>query len=647
MCGLAGILDFASGATPDGGLLQAMTDRLLHRGPDGSGIYANGPIGLAHRRLSIIGIEGGGQPIHNEDSTVWVAFNGEIFNYIELRAELIDAGHRFYTDTDTEVLVHLYEEHGPGFLERLNGQFAIALWDVPRQRLLLARDHAGILPLFYTNDSGRVLFASEVKALVPALSRSLEIDPKGIDQIMTFWGAVPPTSVFRGISQLQPGEVRIFDRNGSKSRLFWDWSFPTSRDSYAKDSLQDLTEQLRHHLIEATRIRLRADVPVGAYLSGGLDSSALTACMHSLGADLRTFSIQFDSDEHDESSHQQLMVRHLGANNSQVTCRTEDIAESFVRSIAHTESPILRTAPIPMALLSGLVRDKGYKVVLTGEGADEVLGGYDLFKETKIRQFWSRYPDSEIRPLLLRRLYPYLKTSPGQAGGFLQSFFGVGIEQPDLAYFSHLPRWLTTAKCKDFWSAELKAERESASVEEEFRETLPAEFDQWHPFNRAQYIEAKTLMSGYLLCSQGDRMLMSNSVEGRFPYLDHRLMEFANSLPPKLKMRGLKEKYLLKRATATMLPTDITKRHKQPYRAPDIPAFNTKTGRELVHTYLSDESIRKSGYFDPKRVQLLRTKAESGRALGNRDNMAYVAILSTQVWHDLFIDNGLSTIAGP
>jgi len=637
MCGIAGLLNLEPGPIPSRKLLQSMADKLRHRGPDGTGFYSDQHIGLAHTRLSIIDLATGGQPIHNEDKTVWVIFNGEIFNYIELRAELEKTGHRFYTQSDTEVLVHLYEEYGPAFVDYLNGQFAIALWDIPNRTLYLTRDRPGILPLFYTQQSGQLIFASEIKAILPALDSAPQLNRRALDQLMTFWAPVSPETVFQGIFEVSPGEIiTIRDKRLNRNK-YWDWTYPNDGD-YRTESESQLAEELHSLLIDATQIRLRSDVPVGAYLSGGLDSSVLTSIIHHHGGvPLRTFSIGFEDRSLDETAFQEKLIEHLHADHSSIYCKYSDIGEDFIHTIWHTESPVLRTAPVPMKMLSGLVRNQNYKVVLTGEGSDEALGGYDIFKEAKIRWFWSRHPQSKLRPILLKRLYPYLDVSPGKAQRYLQIFFGEALDQPDLPYFSHIPRWSTTAKCKDLFSDTMK-EHVSDDPIETILNTLPQTFMKWHPFNRSQYIEAKSLMAGYLLSSQGDRMLMSNSIEGRFPYLDHRVIEFANRIPPKLKMKVLNEKYILKRATGHYLPARIVKRDKQPYRAPDIPAFFSGSLPEYAEELLSSRKIQDYGYFNDKKVLLLIKKIQKGRAIGNRDNMALVGILSTQLWHHHFIE---------
>lgn len=637
MCGIAGI-HHREWAPADHAALSRMTSMLHHRGPDGVGYHHDGPVGLGHTRLSIIDLEGGAQPIPNEDHSVWVVFNGEIFNYVELRRDLIASGHSFRTHTDTEVIVHLYEQYGDEFLHHLNGQFAIALWDARRRRLLLARDRAGILPLFYARTGDRLLFASEIKAILAAREQSPRMNPAALDQLMTFWAPVKPATVFDGIDELPPGEMLVVDETGMRRHRYWDWQFPEDPADYHRGSEDELAARLYELLADATRIRLRADVPVGAYLSGGLDSSVLVALIrrHGDGVPLRTFSIGFEDKGLDEQGYQDEMIRHAGTDHTRILCRNEDIAEKFTDVIWHTESPILRTAPAPMFLLSGLVRDQGYKVVLTGEGSDEVLGGYDLFKEAKIRQFWARYPRSQRRPLLLQRLYPYLNLSGDRAPSYLREFFGTGLDRPDQPGFSHLPRWTTTVKCKEFLSPDWRVG--STAAEESLEATLPDALGRWHPFNRAQYVEAKSLMAGYLLSSQGDRMLMAHSVEGRFPYLDHRVIEFANRLPPRFKMKVLNEKYLLKKTMRPLLPPAIVDRYKQPYRAPDIPAFFGGTSPDYLELVLSEAALRRYGYFDPARVGLLIRKIRAGRAIGYKDNMALVGILSTQIWHHLFIE---------
>jgi asparagine synthase (glutamine-hydrolysing) len=636
MCGIAGLWFRDSARVADRAALTRMIAAIPHRGPDGTGFHLEPGVALGHARLSIIDLGGGAQPIHNGDETVWITYNGEIFNYIELRQDLLARGHKFYTQSDTEVIVHLYDEYGDEFVQHLNGQFSFALWDRRKRRLLLVRDRAGILPLYYAEVNGTVVFGSEVKALIASGLVQPALDPDGFDELMTFWAPLAPRTVFAGVSQVAPGEMIVLDERGLARRRYWHWEFPHARD-LRRDDPRKLMRELEEILGDATQIRLRADVPVGAYLSGGLDSSSLVALLKQrVPKTLQTFSIGFDDAGLDESAHQREVVRHLDTNHNHIQCSLADIARDFSSTIRHSESPILRTAPAPMRMLSGLVRRNGVKVVLTGEGADEVLGGYDIFKESKVRQFWAQQPQSKWRPGLLKRLYPYLDLTTEQSAAYLKEFFGVGLSNPADPCFSHLPRWATTAQCKLFWSDEFR-KRVSGDAAGRLRDALPAELAGWHPFNRSEYLEAKTLLPSYLLSSQGDRMLMANSVEGRFPFLDHRLIEFATKLHPRYKMRTLREKWLLKETMRPHLPASILSRHKQPYRAPDAAAFLGPGTPEYVTELTSHSTIAQYGYFDPVKVSRLIAKLARSKGVSARDNMAFIGVLSTQLWHATFV----------
>ena len=638
MCGIAGILSSATARVPERDELTAMIGRLNHRGPDGTGFLLDGPVGLAHARLSIIDVAGGQQPIHNEDRKIWVVFNGEIFNYLELRSDLEAQGHRFYTQSDTEVIVHLYEEHGERFVEYLNGQFAIALWDMRRQTLVLARDRTGIRPLFYTESAGRLIFASEIKALFALSDVSRRIRPQALAEIGTYWSALAPQTAFDGVLSLPPGHMMVVTDGVQRIRRYWDWVFPTSAARTGRTELE-YADELRELLIDAVKLQLRADVPVGAYLSGGLDSSIIASIIRNFtDTPLRTFSLTFDDAEFDESAHQRELVEYLRTDHTSIRCTRADIAAGFPRTIFHTETPIVRTAPTPLMLLSGHVRASGYKVVLTGEGADEVFGGYDIFKEAKIRRFMARSPQSSMRPRILERLYPYLKHSPATGRAFTEAFFKDGMEHLAEPYFAHIPRWTTTQRIGRFFSDDMRAAIGQWDPYAAIMETLPPAIRSWIPMGQDQYVEAHTLMSGYLLCSQGDRVAMANSIEGRFPFLDHRVIEFANRLPPQLKMRGLTEKYLLKKSMAGLLPETVRNRTKQPYRAPDSQSFfDAGQPVDYVADLFAASKISAAGYFDAGATAKLFEKCRAGRAIGFADNMAFVTILSTMLLHEQFI----------
>ncbi|MGE5207444.1 MAG: asparagine synthase (glutamine-hydrolyzing) [Chlamydiota bacterium] len=636
MCGIAGICSSISQEKIDQRLLETMTQLIRHRGPDEWGVHAEAGIGLANVRLSIIDLHSGHQPMHNEDGSVWITFNGEIFNYVELRQELIARGHRFATQSDTEVVLHLYEEKGEDCVHDLNGQWGLAIWDGRERKLFLSRDRLGVRPLFYTLADGKLIFGSEIKAIFahPAVRR--ELDLLALDQIFTFWFTLPPRTIFRDICELPPGHSLVFKNGNVSTHRYWQLDF--ENDAGCDRPEQEYAEELRALLLDATRIRLRSDVPVGAYLSGGLDSTIVTALIrHFSSAQLRTFSVAFTARELDESRFQQEAIAHLGTAHEQVSCGYGDIAAVFPAVIWHTEKPVIRAAPAPMYLLSRLVRDSGFKVVLTGEGADEVFGGYDIFKEAKIRRFWAAQPGSLRRARLLRRLYPYQNRLQQQSDAYLQSFFRIRPEGMASPFFSHLPRWELTARLKFFLSEEVKAALGGYDCLAELAAQLPDDYSQWHSFCRAQYLEAAYLLPAYILSSQGDRVGMAHAVECRHPYLDYRIVELGARMPPQLKMKVLNEKYILKRAFGHLLPSSIAKRPKQPYRAPDGRSFFTGTTPEYVEHQLSAGAIRSSGLFDARSVGALTEKFKAGRAIGVKDDMALIGILSTQLVMDKFI----------
>jgi asparagine synthase (glutamine-hydrolysing) len=637
MCGIAGILVRSpSAAPPRREELERMAGALRHRGPDELGLYRDRHAGLAHARLSVIDLATGQQPLANEDGTLWTVFNGEFFNYVELRAELEGRGHGFATRSDTEVAVHAYEEWGDDCFARFNGQWAIALWDARARRLVLARDPFGVRPLHTLEHAGRLYFASEVKALYaadPTIPRAL--DPVGIDQTFTFWSVVAPVTPFRGVTELPPGTMRTIDAAGDRER-------PTHalriEPSFA-GTIDDAAAALRGALDAATRLRVvRSDVPVGSYLSGGLDSSLIAALARAeLGERLHTFSLRFEDAEYDETDFQRLVAGALGSTHHEVVVRRGDIARAFPDVVAHAERPLLRTAPAPLFLLSRLVRDSGMRVVLTGEGADELFGGYDLFREGKVRRFWARRPDSRLRPLLLDRLYPYLARSPVAQRAVARAFFGRDLGRAGEPGFAHGPRWRSTAALKRLLDPGFRVERDAVA---ELLASAPPDLARWEPLAQDQWLEIKTLLGGYLLSSQGDRMLMAHSVEGRFPFLDPGVAALAASLPSAHKLPVLDEKAVVKRAARGLVPDAVLRRKKQAYRAPDALCFVGRGRPGWVDDALEPRAVAEAGVFDGRAVAALWARCrdgDDGRGFSNADNMALVGVLSTQLLWQTFV----------
>jgi asparagine synthase (glutamine-hydrolysing) len=634
MCGIAGFARHGGGGVSVE-MLGRMAAAIRHRGPDGYGFFTGARVGLAHVRLSIVDVAAGAQPMTSDDGRIVVTYNGEIYNHIELRRELERHGHTFRTRCDTEILVHAFEEWGPDMLQRLNGQFAFALYDRLRETVLLARDRFGVRPLFFAQRNGDLFFGSEVKALLATGEVSATLDPRALDEVFTFWAVRAPRTVFAGIAQLEPGTYGVWRDGALFMHRYYELDYPEA-DIEPRDVIEQLDEIMR----SAVGMRLRADVPVGAYLSGGLDSS-ITASLAAAASPhtLRTFSITFDDPQYDESSFQRSVAESLGSRHAVAAMSASAIASTFPCVIRHAETPLLRTAPVPMYHLAKLTRDAGIKVVLSGEGADELFLGYDLFKEVSIRRFCMRQPDSTTRPRLLDRLYPYL-TTPGRGGEFWRRSF-LDASPVDDPLFSHLVRFQLGARAREFYSPAMRDTVRGVDVIGELRSSLPTRFFGWSPLNQASYLEMTTLLSSYLLSSQGDRMGMAHGIETRFPFLDHRLFEFAAALPTSTRMIGLKEKEVLRRWAARILPPSIRARGKQPYRAPDASSFFSEGG-EWVQDLLTPEAVARVGVFEPAAVAGLLRRCRAGRATGFRENQALVGVLSTQLWHQQFVEQPLT-----
>ena len=642
MCGIAGAARRESrGVAVD--MLDRMAGALQHRGPDGSGRYADARVGLAHVRLSIIDVAGGAQPLGNEDGSVLIVYNGEVYNYVELQAELQAAGHRFRTRCDTEVLVHAYEQWGTAMLSRLNGQFAFAIYDARAGSVFLARDRFGVRPLFYSIARGDLFFASEAKALFATGEVDAAPDPIGLDQVFTFWAARPPRTVFRDVYALEPGTFAVWNGRDGVLRhgRYYGLDYPE-----ASAESPDALASLGGLLDSSVTLRLRSDVPVGGYLSGGLDSS-ISCALAARGSpfSLRTFSVTFDDPQLDEREFQQLVARQLQSRHYVQAIGAHDVASVFPEVVRHAETPLVRTAPAPMYLLARLAREHGIKVVLTGEGSDELFLGYDLFKETALRLFCLRQPQSTVRPRLFDRLYPYLDPRGRRGDFWRRSFLEAG--SPDDPLFSHLPRFLLTSRIKDFYSAEMRAALAGTDPLDELRASLPASFATWSPLNRAAYLEMVTLLSPYLLSTQGDRMSLAHGVEARYPFLDTRVFEFAARLPTQSKLRGLREKAILRRWARHVVPPAVQQRPKQPYRAPDVPAFFTPEPVDYVRDVLDEDNLARTGLFEPAAVAGLVRRCRAGTATGFRESQALVAILSTELWYRQFISERARHAARP
>jgi asparagine synthase (glutamine-hydrolysing) len=637
MCGIAGILNLTEPHPITVGDLSKMAGTLAHRGPNESGLYIDNWIGMAQTRLSIIDLAGGSQPIHNEDETLWIVFNGEIYNYVELRIKLIASGHKLYTNSDTEIILHLYEDRKEDCLFEFNGQFAFAIWDSKKKNIFMARDRVGKKPLYYTFCHNQFLFGSEIKALFANKNVDRSLNHHSLNQVFTFWTTLPGRTMFKNINELPAGSYLSISENKYSVNQYWDFNFALNDDLITYSS-NEITSYSKELLTDSIGIRLRADVPVGCYLSGGLDSSGITSFVkNNFNNQLKTFGIRFEDEAFDEGKYQHEMVSKLQVDHKEILATNKKIGELVPEVIWHTEIPLLRLSPVPLYMLSELVNQSGFKVVLTGEGADEVFGGYNIFKETLIRAFWAKYPDSTFRPRLLEKLYPYI-FKDARSRVSMSSFFKVGIGQPQNPFFSHLIRWNNTARIKRFFSENIDNSMQDYDPLLDLNDLLPEQFAKWDVLSKAQYLEMKIFMSNYLLSSQGDRVAMAHSLEIRMPYLDYRLIEFIGKVPSYLKIRGLNEKSILKKLYKDILPQTILNRPKHPYRAP-IKNSLLNNNLEHVDYYLSDEKVRDFNLFNPIMVKKLVEKLSRVEEASEFDNMALVGILTTQIFYDTFIEN--------
>ncbi len=639
MCGIAGIIDYQSKINQKN-TLESMLRAIYYRGPDESGIYHSPCATIGNVRLSIIDISGGQQPLSDPSGRYWIVFNGEIFNYKELRLELEKKGIVFRTKSDTEVLIRLYAVYGKKCLDLLNGQFAFAIWDKLKEELFLARDRVGIRPLYYNIHDKVFSFASEIKALLQQKRLARELCPENLAQVTTFWTTLSPDTLFKDIYELSPGHCAVFNRSGLKTEKYWDLRFDNKA---AYISLPEAIEHVNELFTDAVRIRLRADVKVAAYLSGGIDSSATAAYIKNIEPGvLNTFSVGFNEKDFDESHYQDEAVKYLKTTHKSYVCTSREIAEIFPKVVWHSETPMTRTAPAPMLLLSKMVRENQIKVVITGEGSDEIFAGYDIFKEMAIRRFWASQPNSKIRPLLLKKLYPYIPQISNSGTNVLKMFFGYKLEDVKNPFYSHLLRWNNSNHIKKHFADHIREGLINYSPLTRLERELPGNFDSWDSLAKSQWLETTVFMSGYLLSTQGDRMGMANSVEGRYPFLDYRLIEYCASLPAEYKLKGLTEKYLLKKLLKNKIPENIINRTKQPYRAPVRNVFLSSDPPEYVKLMLSESFTRKAGVFDYKSLTSVLSRIQKTGITSEVDDMLLTAVISTHLLYHQFIENNNS-----
>jgi asparagine synthase (glutamine-hydrolysing) len=613
MCGICGIFNFGTREPVDEAALKRATDRMVHRGPDDEGFYLDAELGLGNRRLSIIDLPGGHQPLSNEDGTIWITFNGEIYNYRELRPGLESRGHRFRTSTDTEAILHLYEDYELDCVDHLRGMFAFALWDSRRRRLLLARDRMGIKPLFYRLEPGRLVFASELRALRELAKAPFEIDPQSVYDFFGFRYVPAPQTFYRGVEKLLPGHRMVADANGTRKSIYWDVPGEEEKSGRAEDWAEAVIDLLR----ESVRLRLIADVPLGVFLSGGADSSAVVALMAELGArPLRTFSVGFDEPEYNELPFARPVAERYQTEHHELVVKPEDVPEDLPRLIAFRDEPVAEPTDVALYRISRLA-SRSVKVVLAGEGGDELFAGYPKYAFDRLAGLVSLLPAGLARAVA--RWLPYR-----------QRRASIALEA--LSIRDEAERSAT-------WFASFTREERQALFAPEFL----AQVDTAHParvlqgyldktrlrsaLKRMLYADQKVWLPDNLLL-RGDQMTMAASIEERVPFLDHKLVELAARIPSRLLTAGFRTKALLKKALRSRLPKEVLHRRKVGFAVPVGPWFR-KPLRSFVADLLLSSDARTLHYFD--RVNRERFVREHFDGVRDRQKQLW-ALVNFELW---------------
>jgi asparagine synthase (glutamine-hydrolysing) len=627
MCGICGIYGETGLPEDARALTRAMCDVIVHRGPDEDGYYADGPVSLGMRRLSIIDLTTGRQPIHNEDKTVWVVYNGEIFNFPELKPELLARGHKFYTNADTEVIVHLYEELGEEFATKLNGMFAIALWDTKARKLVLARDRLGIKPLHYAWQDGRFYFGSEIKSLLKA-GVSREIDLESLSRYFTYEYVPTPESIFAKIKKIPPAHLMVVRDGKSEVRRYWDVHFAETAPE--RRSEESWAEEIAARLRESVRMRLLSDVPLGVFLSGGIDSSAVTAFMsETAGGRVKTFSIGFKEKTFDELDYAKIVADKFGTEHTEFVVESRQAADLVPTLMEYLDEPLADASIIPTYVISKLAR-RHVTVALAGDGGDELFGGYDTYKAFKVARLYRKIPGFLRRGLIgptVRRLPASEKRLSFE---FKAKKFTAGVEHPPEiantlwwgAYTPELKARLLAPGLREHVSAD-----PFGPIREQAAQTRAAD-----PLDRLAYLDLKLYLQDDLLVKV-DRMSMANSLEIRTPFLDYTFVEFAATIPSRLKLKGFESKHILKKALASRLPAEILNKKKIGFDIPLGPWLRNEL-KPFVMDTLSPARLRRHGFLDEGFVRKILDEHMAG-AHNHRQLLWPLVIF--QFWHDKYI----------
>jgi asparagine synthase (glutamine-hydrolysing) len=584
MCGIVGYVDLNRTGRVEERLLDRMANALLHRGPDSRGYFVEPNAGLGTRRLRIIDLETGDQPLFNEDRNLVLSCNGEIFNYRELTKELEQKGHTFRTKTDVEVLVHLYEEHGVGFLNKLNAQFAFAIYDRRDGTLFLARDQFAICPLFYTVVDGFLIFASEIKAILQHPSVPREVNLTGLDQVLSLPGAISPQTLFRNIHSLPSGHYLVVKNGDVSVREYWDLDYPLASEASDGKPESYYADTLRDHLEQSVRYRLQADVPVGFFLSGGLDSSLIAALIREVSPDVQrhSFSISFNDERLCEAKYQRLVSEAVGSIHHEIPFNDADIALRLKDAVYHSECPLKETYNTASLALSRETKNSGVTVVLNGEGSDELFAGYVGYRFDKGRNGNARNQD--------------LETILGDE--IREKFWG------DRDFYYEKDEYPFREVKQALYAPDISARLnkfDCANFPVVNKDRLRGR----HVLHKRSYLDFKLRLGHHLIADHGDRMTMANSIEARYPFLDIDLVEFCTRIPPELKLNGFTEKYILKKAAGNLIPRAIVEREKFGFVAPGSPVL-LQQKIDWVYDLLSYDRIKRQGYFNPDTVEYLK-----------------------------------------
>jgi asparagine synthase (glutamine-hydrolysing) len=630
MCGIFGSVALAGSTTPDLALLHRMGDVVAHRGPDDAGFVSGPGIGLGMRRLSIIDLAGGHQPIPNEDESVWVVCNGEIYNFQELRPGLVARGHRFRTGSDTEVIAHLYEDEGLDAFRRLRGMFGIALWDVPRQRVVLVRDRLGKKPLYVRREAHRLLFASEIKSILEDPEVPRRLDPHALHEYLALGYVPAPLTMFEGIEKLMPGHALVVERGRVTDHEYWD----VTVDRQETRPEAEWVELVRDKLMESVRIRMVADVPLGAFLSGGIDSSSIVAAMARLvGQPVKTYSIGFEGPDrfYNELPYARKVADAFSTDHHEIIVRP-DVAELLPRLIWHLDEPIGDSAFVTTYLVSRLARES-VTVILSGVGGDELFGGYRRYLGDALMPYYRRVPATVRRrwlPALLARL-PQDRHSAFDNYARYADAFVRSAELPAVQrYLSYVTVFAPDMQAALLAGAGARNGTVGIRPLERWFARVAGHAD---PLSQNIYVDLKTSLADDLLLLT-DKMTMAASIECRAPFVDHELVELASRIPSRLKIRGFTLKYLLKQAVRPWLPREILTRKKRGFGAP-VGSWIRGDLEHLVRDTLSEDQVRRRGLLQWSVVRDLLARHQARHA-DYTDHL--LSLVNLELWCRLFLD---------